>query len=343
MMKISDFHKYLTRFFTSYLTDERRVSTNTIAAYRDSVLLFIEFMKSECGIPLQRLSLESITKDRVNAFLNWLRAKRGNSDATCNYRLATIHAFVDYVQYHDVSNMSEWQKILSIRPVRNEAKSPDYLTVEGIRLLLDQPDATTREGLRHLAILSIMYGLGARVQEVADLTLDSLRIESTPYTVRIIGKGKKARIVPLVNEQVVIIRKYMRDYGLDTLEDKNHPLFFNRRREKLSRGGISHILSRYVSLARDKSPESIPKGISCHSLRHSKAMHLLQAGVNLIYIRDILGHASIQSTDIYARADSSAKRAAIEQAYTPTIEAKAVIGRWEADNSLKNWLKSLGK
>ncbi len=343
MMKTTDFHKYLTKFFTSYLNEERRVSTNTIAAYRDSILLFIEFMKTECRIPLQRFSLESITKDRICDFLNWLRKKRGNSDATCNYRLAAIHAFVDYVQYHDVANMSEWQKILSIRPVRNEVKSPEYLTVESIRLLLDQPDVTTKEGRRHLAILAVMYGVGARVQEVADLTLDSLRIDSTPYTIRIIGKGKKARIVPLVGEQVAIIRKYWSDYGLDMIEDKTHPLFFNRRREKLTRGGISHILGRYVSLAREKNPALMPERISCHSLRHSKAMHLLQAGVNLIYIRDILGHASIQSTDIYARADSSAKRAAIEQAYTPTIKSKADTGRWESDDNLKNWLKSLGK
>lgn len=343
MMKTTDFHKYLTKFFTSYLTEERRASTNTIAAYRDSILLFIEFMKTECGTPLQKLSLETITKDKISAFLIWLRTERGNSDATCNYRLAAIHAFVDYVQYHNISNMSEWQKILSIRPVRKESKQPEYLTVENIKLLLEQPDITTREGRRHLAILAVMYGVGARVQEVADLTLDSLRIESTPYTLRIIGKGRKARIVPLVGEQVKIIRKYMSDYALDKVEDKTHPLFFNRRQEKLTRGGISHILDRYVSLAREKNPAAMPKRISCHSLRHSKAMHLLQAGVNLIYIRDILGHASIQSTDIYARADSSAKRAAIEQAYTPTIESKVDVGRWETDDGLKCWLKSLGK
>lgn len=343
MMNTNDFAKHLTKFFTSYLSDERRVSPNTIASYRDSMLLFIDFMKEQCGTPLPKMRLETITKARINDFLKWLRENRNCSDATCNYRLAAIHAFVDYVQYNDVTNLEEWQKILSIRPVRTESKSPDYLSVEGVKLLLEQPDTKTVAGRRHLAILAVMYGAGARVQEVADLTLDSLRIDTRPYSLRIVGKGKKARLVPLASEVVAILRKYIDDHNLSSYEDRKHPLFFNSRREKLTRGGISHILSVYVSNARICNPSLIPSRISCHSLRHSKAMHLLQSGVNLVYIRDILGHASIQSTDVYARADSSAKRSAMEQAYTPTLPSQAETGRWESDEKLKTWLRSLGK
>ncbi|MCM1224240.1 MAG: site-specific integrase [Lachnospiraceae bacterium] len=343
MMSTNDFAKHLTKFFTSYLSDERRASAHTIASYRDAMLLFIEFMKDSCNIHLPKMKLESITKARINDFLKWLREKRNCSDATCNYRLAAIHAFVGYVQYNDVTNMEEWQKILAIQPVRTESKSPDHLSVEGVKLLLEQPDVKTASGRRHLAILAVMYGSGARVQEVVDLTLDSLRIETKPYSLRLIGKGKKARLVPLASEVVAILRKYMADYNLCSLEDKTHPLFFNKRGEKLTRGGISHILSVYASNARLKNPGLIPARISCHSLRHSKAMHLLQSGVNLVYIRDILGHASIQSTDVYARADSSAKRAAIEKAYTPTLPSHAESGRWESDEKLKTWLRSLGK
>lgn len=343
MMNTNNFAKHLTKFFTSYLSDERRSSPHTIASYRDAIILFIEFMKEQCKTPLPKLRLESITKARITDFLKWLREDRHCSDATCNYRLAAIHAFVDYVQYNDVSNMEEWQKILSIRPVRTESKSPDYLSVEGVKLLLQQPDTKTMAGRRHLAILAVMYGAGARVQEVADLTLDSLRIETMPYSLRLIGKGKKARIVPIAAELARILHKYLADYNLCAVEDKSQPLFFNRRMEKLTRGGISHILSVYASNARQTNPDIIPSKISCHSLRHSKAMHLLQSGVNLVYIRDILGHASIQSTDVYARADSKAKRIAIEQAYTPSLPSKAENGRWESDEKLKTWLRSLGK
>ena len=143
----------------------------------------------------------------------------------------------------------------------------------------------------------------------------------------------------LLNENLVhfsvttyILSLYVKENRLDRIECRPYPLFSNNRHEKLTRGGITHILKKYVSMARQQNQEIIPDKISCHSLRHSKAMHLLQAGVNLVYIRDILGHVSIQTTEIYARADSKQKREAIEKAYknvNPEIEPL-----WEKDRDL---------
>ena len=343
MTTTTDFARHLSRFLSEYLPHERNVSPNTIASYRDAFLQFIDYMKNEKGISLDRLGLKHLTRDQVLGYLKWILEVRKCSPATRNYRLAAIHSFCQYLQYAIIDMMEQWQKILTIKAVRTEGTTPNYLSAEGIKLLLAQPDTTTRNGRRHLAILSLMYDTGARVQEIADLTVDSVRISHEPYTIRLYGKGRKARIVPLVKEQVRILRDYMEEHHLDDSSKVSSPLFFNNRHEKLTREGIAYILATYAGLARKEAPDLIPERISCHSLRHSRAMHLLQAGVNLVYIRDLLGHVSIQTTDIYARADSKAKREALEKAYTDLVPNRDSDRDWEKSKDLRDWLRNLGK
>ena len=343
MTTTTDFARHLSRFLSEYLPHERNVSPNTIASYRDAFLQFIDYMKNEKGISLDRLGLKHLTRDQVLGYLKWILEVRKCSPATRNYRLAAIHSFCQYLQYAVIDMLEQWQKILTIKAVRTEGTTPNYLSAEGIKLLLAQPDTTTRNGRRHLAILSLMYDTGARVQEIADLTVDSVRISHEPYTIRLYGKGRKARIVPLVKEQVRILRDYMEEHHLDDSSKVSSPLFFNNRHEKLTREGIAYILATYAGLARKEAPDLIPERISCHSLRHSRAMHLLQAGVNLVYIRDLLGHVSIQTTDIYARADSKAKREALEKAYTDLVPNRDSDRDWEKSKDLRDWLRNLGK
>lgn len=341
MITTTDFAKYLSRFLSEYLPHERNVSPNTILAYRDTFILFIDFMKSERKIGLNRLSLKDVSRNNVIGFMNWLATAQHSSPSTRNCRLAAIRSFCSYVQYEVVGMMEQWQSILSIKCIKTETKALNYLTVEGIKLLLAQPDTTTWKGRRHLAILSLMYDTGARVQELADLKVDSVRISSEPYTIRLFGKGRKARIVPLMKEQVVILRQYMEENNLDDSNKVSYPLFYNSRHEKMTREGITYILSLYADLARKEAPHLIPSRLSCHSLRHSRAMHLLQAGVNIVHIRDILGHVSIQTTDVYARADSKAKREALEKAYTDINPNLNLDREWERSKDLRDWLRSL--
>ena len=343
MTTTTDFARHLSRFLSEYLPHERNVSPNTIASYRDAFLQFIDYMKNEKGISLDRLGLKHLTRDQVLGYLKWILEVSKCSPATRNYRLAAIHSFCQYLQYAVIDMLEQWQKILTIKAVRTEGTTPNYLSAEGIKLLLAQPDTATRNGRRHLAILSLMYDTGARVQEIADLTVDSVRISHEPYTIRLYGKGRKARIVPLVKEQVRILRDYMEEHHLDDSSKVSSPLFFNNRHEKLTREGIAYILATYAGLARKEAPDLIPERISCHSLRHSRAMHLLQAGVNLVYIRDLLGHVSIQTTDIYARADSKAKREALEKAYTDLVPNRDSDRDWEKSKDLRDWLRDLGK
>ena len=341
-METTDFAKYLSTFLTNYLAGERNYSQNTILAYKDAFVQFITFMKEQKNIEVQKLTLECITKDVVIDFLDWIQENRHCSNATRNYRLAALRSFFSYMQYENPERMYEWQKILSIKVKRHEKQSIKYLSAEGIKLLLEQPDLATRSGRRNLALLALMYDSGARVQEILNLTPSSVRLDD-PSIVKLFGKGRKARIVPLQKEQTVFLKKYMKENHLLEPYANQYPLFSNSRREKLTRPGVAYILSIYTDLARKINPGIIPEKISCHSLRHSKAMHLLQAGVNLVYIRDLLGHVSVQTTDVYARADSKQKREAFEKAYIDLNPNVAKTKHWETDGNLLNWLKSLNK
>lgn len=339
----TDFAKYISKFLSGYLPHNRNVSPNTIISYRDTFVQFINYMMVKQKINIERLTLDKITKENVINFLEWIQNERKCGIATRNYRLAAIHSFISYIQYEDISRLVQWQSILSIKAMKTEKKSINYLSVEAIKLLLEQPDTTTSKGRRNLALLALMYDTGARVQEIIDLTPESIYISSYPYTIRLLGKGRKFRIVPLMEEQVSLLKRYMEENNLLEESRSKNPLFFNNRYEKLTRAGVTYVLKTYVEMARIAKPDFIPEVVSCHSLRHSKAMHLLRAGVNLVYIRDILGHCSIQTTDIYARADSKQKREALEKSYSNMLPLSGQNKEWERDNNLLEWLKNFRK
>lgn len=339
-MKPTDFAYYLTNFFTKYLPGECGVSTNTVSSYRDTFLLFIAFARDEKGKAIERLLLKNINKELITDFLNWIETSRKCSIPTRNVRLTAIHSFFRYLQYEYPDFLLEWQKVLAIPVKKGERGTLNYMSLEGIKLLLEMPDQRTKSGRRDLSLLSLMYDTAARVQEIADLTPSMVHL-SKPSTIKLTGKGNKTRIVPLMEKQVDILDHYMIENKLNAPYTNQYPLFFNNRKEKLTRAGIGYILDKYVTMARTKDASLIPQKFSCHCMRHSKAMHMLQSGVNLVYIRDMLGHISVQTTEIYARADSRKKREAIEQAYTDV--APDIKPQWEGNQDLIEWLRSFNK
>jgi integrase/recombinase XerD len=336
-MKTTDFSRYLTGFLTNYLPHETGASKNTIFSYRDTFVLFIQFMEQKKNINVNKLAIKDIMKQSVIEFLNWLQSERKNNNATRNLRLAAIHSFFKYIQYFAPDNLYEYQGILSIKIKKKEKPAINYLTLDGIKLLLEQPDRTTLKGRRDLALLSLMYDTGARVQEIIDLSPSALHLDK-PETIRVTGKGNKTRIIPLLEGQIKILKSYLVENNLSVPNAGSYPLFFNSWKEKLSRAGVTYILLKYADMARKKDQSLIPEKLSCHAIRHSKAMHLLQAGVNLIYIRDILGHVSVETTEIYARADSKQKREAIEKAYVDVINKDVPL--WQNNRNLVDWLNS---
>jgi integrase/recombinase XerD len=341
-MATTDFAKHLTKFFSEYLVGERGASSNTIRAYSNTFTQLLTFMDEAQHIVADKLSLNHLSKKVVLGFLDWLQSNRQCGNATRNQRLAALHSFFKYMQYEDARRIGQWQDILSIKVKRQERRSVNYLTIDGIKFLLEQISTNSRTGRRNLALIALMYDSGARVQEIIDLSPSSLHLDK-PSCVTLWGKGNKKRIVPLQGQQVALLQAYIIENGLDNPAYNQKPLFANNRCGRLTNAGITYILNMYANNARILKPELIPDRVSPHTLRHSKAMHLLQAGVNLVYIRDILGHVSIQTTELYARADSKQKREALEAAYINVIPNIGTEGVWEKSTQLKEWLKNLAK
>lgn len=340
-MTETDFANRLSSFMSVYLPHDRNVSKHTLASYKVAFIDFIIFMEKQKSVSVNRIMLKHVNRENILDYLRWIEVEKSISLATRNYRLAAVKSFCRFLMYKDIDRMAQWQNIMSIPKAKTEKKALEYLTTEGIKLLLEQPDQLTSMGRRHLALLALMYDTAARVQEMADLIVGSLRIQSEPYTIKIVGKGNKARIVPLSKEQVSLIKQYMSE-NQKSLVSHTSPLFQNSRGEKLTREGIAYILKRYADMARHLNPELIPQRISPHCIRHSRAMHLLHKGaMHIVDLRDFLGHASIVTTGVYARADSKAKREALEKAYKG-VTSKMSEREWENDKNLLTWLKQLG-
>jgi site-specific recombinase XerD len=332
----TDFALHLRRFLTDHLAGLRGCSPNTISSYRDTFKLMIVFLRDERSIPPERLTLELIDTTVITAFLAWLRTDRHNSPSTCNQRLAAISSFYRWLQTQDPARMACCQNIMQIPSSKHDQPAIAHLTVEQTRHLLALPDRSTRQGRRDATLLATLYDTAARVQELADLTVRNIRLES-PAIVALTGKGRKTRHVPIDPNTTALLAAYLAERGLDTPGRDDRPVFFNQHRAKLSRGGIAWILRKYQAQAAD--PALAGAQLSPHVLRHSRAMHLCDAGVPLPYIRDILGHVDLSTTEIYARASTEAKRKALDGVYPDVVNPD--LPEWNQDPDLLNWLTNL--
>lgn len=340
-MKPTDFAIQLSRYLGTYLPGQSGCSTNTVFSYRDAFSLLLIYCKDELRLPPHKLTLEQIDRHLVEGFLQWLETGRNCSVATRNNRLAAIHAFYTYLQYEEPHFLERCQEILSIPYKKAQKKTMSYLTLDEMQALLTQPDVRSAAGRRDLTMLSLLYDTGARVQELADLTLGDVRL-SSPTVIRLKGKGNKVRLVPVMTPTEKLLRGYLEEHDPNYAVHHGYPLFCNRDGKKLTRAGIAYILKKYVVQAQSLGSIPLQTVVSPHVLRHSKAMHLLQSGVNLIYIRDLLGHADVSTTEVYARADERFKREALMLAYpSPSPETEETA--WQKDADLIDWLKNLGK
>jgi len=337
-MKPTDFAYYLTNFLSKYLPGIKGCSINTISAYRDAFKLLLMFAREKENIKEQKLKLSLIDKDFILRFLLWIENERGCAAITRNHRLAAIHAFYSYLQRELPDNMYQFQEVLSIPFKKHPQKTINFLSTDGIKALLSQPDINTESGRKHLMLLSLMYATGSRVQEIADLRVSDVMYNDSSL-VKLTGKGNKSRFVPLEAPVVKLLCQYLEDFSLTNPSKRMELLFTNHSRKKLTRQGITHILKKYADMVYKKQPELIPKTVSPHHFRHSRAVHWLQAGVDLIYIRDLLGHVSVQTSEIYARIDGEMKRKALEKVSSYAVPDE--MPSWQKDKSLMEWLKEL--
>ncbi len=336
-MKPTNFAKYLTEFLSSYLPTQKNVSKNTIHSYRDTFKLLIRYYQEMKDIPAERITLEILSKESLIDFLEWLETNRKCSISTRNQRLAAIHSFFRYIQAEEPAGIFHFQKIAAI-PIKKANKTiVEYLSPDGIKILLKQPDKHTSKGRRDLTLLSVLYDTGARVQELIDLKVCNVTLQE-PAVITLTGKGNKTRRVPIMKNTAALLQNYLLENKLDKPWKNENPLFINNQHHKLTREGVAYIIEKYAASARVTST-FIPVKVKAHMFRHSKAMHLLQAGVNLIYIRDFLGHVDLKTTEIYARADTETKRKAIENLYPDLIDSN--LPDWSKDQTLLSWLSEL--
>lgn len=337
-MKPTDFAELLTRYLSTYLPGQKNLSLHTIESYRDTFKLLLIYCFQEKGICAQHLMLDMIDTPLIHGFLQWLEETRSCRIATRNQRLAALHAFFQYVQMEKPERILFCQQIMSI-PYKKCGKTlVNYLSAEALKRILSQPNLSTAKGRRDRTLLVVLYDTAARVQEILDLVVGDVRLES-PSVIRLRGKGNKQRQVPLMGKTSQLLASYLAERRLNLSGKESHPLFFNSRFHPMTRAGIAYILNKYVEMARKEEGKGIPRRISPHVFRHTKAMHLLQANVNLIYIRDFLGHVDVSTTEIYARADSDVKRKALEDAYIQLDEEDRPS--WNEDEGLMSWLQKV--
>lgn len=336
-MRTTDFATHLTNFLEHYLPELKNVSANTVSSYCDTFRIFLIYCQDIERIRVERFRLDDLTAELVERFLRWLETERNNGIATRNQRLAAIHSFVRYVQVQAPKLLQNFQKILAIPVKKAERKAIKPLSKEAVALILRQPDTSTQQGRKEATILCFLYDTAARVQELCDLRIEDVRFEH-PASVRIYGKGRKTRIVPILPSTAKNLRNYLTEMHLLDPEKAHLPLFTNRDGKKMSRANVTYILDKYVKAA-SEIDSSIPERITPHVMRHSKAMHIYEAENNLIYVRDILGHSDIKTTGIYARSSLAMKRKALEQVSDSPIPD---IPSWQKSKDMMEWLKSFG-
>lgn len=322
-------------YFNDHLRRVRGASAHTVRAYGHALRLFFLFAASELRRPVSGLGLDDIVVERVLSFLDHVEAVRGNQATTRNCRLAAIRGFVEHLLRHDLSRAEQYRRVLAVRAKRARQRPVEYLEPEHIRALLDLPDRRRPTGLRDYALLLFLYNTGARISEALGVTPDDLRL-APPRHVRIRGKGSKERICPLWKETATALSRLIDGGG-----DRGAPVFRSAAGRTLSRDGAAYLLAKYVARAAERLPALRRRRISPHVLRHSCAVALLQAGVDLTVIRDYLGHASVATTGRYLATNVEMKREVLQAFWHRSGLAQRGHRRWRPAPGVIGFLSSL--
>lgn len=322
-------------YFQQHLRQVRGCSENTVRAYQDGLRLFFLFVAKKTRRSVDRLSLDDIRAEIVLSFLQHLESTRANSATTRNCRLAAVRGLVEHLLRYDLTRADQYQRILAIPSKKARTRPATYLEPEEVRLLLEQPDRSTPSGARDHALVLLLYNTGARVSEVLDVRSNDLQLKR-PRQVRIRGKGGKERICPLWAETVAALNPLLR-----LLADVNDPIFRSARGAPLTRDGVAYILNKHVLKAMKAGHNLRRRRITPHVLRHSCAVALLQAGVDLTVIRDYLGHVSVSTTNRYVTTNLKMKRDVLNAFWKRAGLDRSSRRPWRPTSKLLAFLTSL--
>ena len=333
----NDLARALRAFFADHLPQVRGTSPHTIQSYRDSLVLLLRFVATQTQRSVIQLDLDDLGPQPILAFLQYLELDRHNSVTTRNVRLAAIHAFFRYCATEYPARLAHCQRVLAVPFKRTCSRPVAYLEHEEIEAILGVVDRGTVDGRRDYALLATMFNTGARVGEIVAMCVADLRLD-TPAQVHLHGKGRKQRVCPLWPQTADLLRALLVERGREPQPDE--PVFRNHRGTRLTRFGVRYLLQKYCTRAQATVPALRAKRLHPHSMRHSTAVHLLRAGVDIVTISQWLGHASVTTTHRYATVDLDMKRKALAKA-RPTALDTAGPTLWRTDTSVLEWLEAL--
>jgi site-specific recombinase XerD len=329
---MTDLAPVLQGFFTDRLTQQKKASPNTVAAYRDTCRLLLSFAQAKTGKAPSRLSLADLDAALVGAFLQHLETHRGNGSATRNARLAAIHSLFHYAALKAPEHAAVISQVLAIPPRRRERAIVSYLTAEQADALIAAPDRTTWHGRRDHALLLLAIQTGLRVSELTGLARQDIHLGAGPH-VRCHGKGRKDRATPLTGQTVKVLRTWLAE--LDPAPDS--PLFPTQAGGPLSRDAVERLVAKHATAAADRCPSVKAKNVTPHTLRHTAAMSLLKAGVDTSVIALWLGHETPETTQVYLHADMTIKEQALARVHQPGTSP----GRYRPPDTLLTFLETL--
>jgi len=324
---------HLGAFLREYLPRERGASLHTCEAYAYSFKLLLCFAADRLRVKPSELEVEQIDAPLILAFLEHIEVKRGNSARTRNARLAAIKSFFRFLEYRLPSSLEQSRQIHGIPMKKTDEALVGYLSRDEMQALLNAPDPRTASGVRDRAMLHLAYAGGLRVAELVTVRLDQFDTR-TPSTIHIVGKGRRERVLPLWKETVTVLKAWLSVRR----QDGDPQLFLNAAGRAMTRAGFEYILAKHVTTAAGGQPSIAEKRITPHVLRHTCAMHTLQATGDVRKVSLWLGHASIQSTEIYLRADPTTKLDALAKMVPPTLQR----GRFQVPDKLLAMLKAAG-
>lgn len=324
-MNNSNFGELLSYYFNNYLQIQKNYSQHTIRSYKLIFKQLIKFLVKEKNVTIKKLSLNDFTRTNVIDFLN--DVEKNNTINTRNQRLACIKSFCNYIIYEDISNINNIRQILQIPMKKYDRKEIDYLTKEELNTFLSIIDTNKLKGVRDYTLITLLYDSAARAEEITNIRVNDLILDGNP-SVKLYGKRKKYRTVPITEQTKKLLVNYISLFKLNNFSY----LFSGNKNLKCSTKMISHIINKYAKKS------EINKNIHPHIFRHTRAMHMLESSVELVYIRDILGHTNITTTEIYARTNIETKRKVLENVYQFAENNNITDSEWNKNEEL---IKSL--
>jgi site-specific recombinase XerD len=321
---------HISAFLQQRLPIERGASDNTCESYAYAFKLLIEYASNILKIPPSQLHLEQIDAQLIVDFLGHLETTRSNGPNSRNTRLAAIKSFMHYMEYRVPSALEQIRRILALPVKKTESRLVKHLTVEELQAILDAPVPTTWGGIRDRAMLHLCFTGALRVSELTGLQTGDLTLQPDASVI-VHGKGRRQRSLPLWKETASAVRAWLAVRGKNLTPE----LFLNARGEQMTRSGFEYILRKHVKTAAKRCPSLTTKRVSPHVLRHTCALTVLQATKDIRKVSLWLGHASMQTTEMYTRVDPSAKLEALESVIAPKLRT----GRFKATDKLIASLK----